>query len=294
MIILLLFVLLIICVLFPFLRCVLFNPHLVSFYGSTDIYHYFKLKKYNDAPIGEFRIYCGQFGKGKTLTAVHYICSLFRKYDNKPVWDSDLKRFVIQKVIVVSNVKLNIPYIPFTSFAQMVHPPQPEDENLRYVYYFLGDEFSVLCNSRDYAKNFSTELLMSLLTCRHLRMSLVLTSQKFILVDKILRENCRDVIECNKIWRLQGLKVYDGSELENCTNPELVKAKARGCWFVRNRDFAAYDTMALVDVIQKKIDDHDFLSDQEILERLGDNTGDSVTRYSHRASKRKPHKKKYA
>lgn len=294
MIAFIIFIGLIICILvFPKFRCFIINPHFDIFYGSKDLFSFFRFKKFNLAPTGVFRIYTGEFGKGKTLSAVHYCLNIYRKYNDVSVWNSDLKKFVKQYVIIISNVKLNIPYIPFVSFGQFVKPPQPDDGS-RYVYLYLCDEFSVLANSRDYKDNFSTELLMSLLTCRHLNMSLVLTSQRFNLIDKILRDNAREVFDCKKLWRLQGLDVYNGWELENCINPTLVKPLYRTCWFVRDRDYKAYDTFAQVSVLKKKFDEHDFLSDQEILEVRGDNVGDTVVSYSRKARKRKPNAKKFS
>lgn len=272
---------------FPKLRCVVLHPFKSVYFGIVDTIFYFKFKKYNLARTGVFRIYTGEFGKGKTLSAVHYCVEQYKRFNDVVVYNSELKKYVRQYVIIVSNVHLNIPYIPFVSFSQFINPPRPDKEN-RYVYIYLCDEFSVLANSRDYKNNFSTELLMSLLTCRHLNMSLVMTSQRFNLVDKILRDNAQEVIDCNKLWRLQGQNYYNGWELENCTNPMLVKPLYRRCWFVLNRDYKAYDTMAQVTVLKKKIEDKDFLSDDEILALRGDNVGDSVVNYSRKARKRKP------
>lgn len=278
---------------FPYFRCVILNPKNDVYYGSTDIFRYFKYKKYNVAETGVFRIYTGEFGKGKTLSAVHYCVSMYNKYNNKPVWNKELKKFVTQHVIIVSNVELSIPYVKLTSFGQFVNPPKAENGD-RNVYIFLCDEFSVLANSRDYKDNFSTELLMSLLTCRHLNMSLVITSQRFNLIDKILRDNAREVIDCKKLWRLQAQYYYNGWELENCTNPTLVQPVTKTCWFVTDKDYNAYNTMAQVEVLKKKYDTHDFLTDSEILELTGDNVGDSVEKYSRKARKRKPLHKKYS
>lgn len=49
------------------------------------------------------------------------------------------------------------------------------------------------------------------------------------------------------------------------TNPELVRPLRRGCWFVRNKDYNAYNTLAVVDTLQKRYDEKDMMTEAEIL-----------------------------
>ena len=65
--------------------------------------------------------------------------------------------------------------------------------------------------------------------------------------------------QCRKIWRLQCNSWYDAWELENVTNPELVRPLRRGCWFVLNKDYRAYNTLAVVDTLTKRFEEKDML-----------------------------------
>lgn len=130
----------------------------------------------------------------------------------------------------------------------------------------LIDEASVQLNSRNFKSNINADFLNTLLTSRHYHISMYYTSQKFNLTDKLLRDVTQLVYECNKIWRYQTQKIYDATELENATNVNQVKPIRRVGWFVRNRDYNRFDTLAVVDNLKKSFDENDFLSDREILE----------------------------
>mgnify|MGYP007085223314 CR=1 FL=1 len=73
------------------------------------------------------------------------------------------------------------------------------------------------------------------------------------------------VIQCNKVWRFQLWASYDAWEMENATNTQLLTPLTRRCWFVTNRDYAAYDTLACVGNLQKSFKEGDMLSEEEIL-----------------------------
>lgn len=283
-------------VLFPIFRTIVLNPHLTSFFSVVDLFNYIRYKKWRNAPSGELKCYTGLFGKGKTLSAVHYVVSLYKRYNNKRVYDSSRKKFVIQKVFILSNVTLNgIPYYPFTSLGQLVKLTEKkksldlENDTLTFIY-VLGDEFSVQLNSRSFKTNINALFLNTLLTCRHYHISIFYTAQRFNQVDALLRQVTQTVIECSKVWRFQQQSFYDGYELENCTNPLLVKPLKKSCWFIRNKDFNYYDTLACVGQLSKAVEDKDVISDKEILELQGACVEDSVAHYSRLARKRKPFK----
>lgn len=86
----------------------------------------------------------------------------------------------------------------------------------------------------------------TLLTCRHYYISIYYTAQRFMQVDALLRQVTSAVIDCDKTWRLQGNNVYDAWEMENATNTTLLTPIQRKCWFVRDSDYGAYDTLACV------------------------------------------------
>lgn len=254
----------------PVFRCFVFHPFKVVLNAVKDIHLYFAQKKYNLCGTGELLAYVGLFGKGKTLSAVHRVVSDYRRFNNKPVWCSRRKKFVTQKVRVLSNVNLNIPYEQFTSLAQIIyhaeHSAEQDDLNdTLTVTLVLGDEFSVQMNSRNFKTNIDPLFLNTLLTCRHYHISLFYTAQRFGHVDALLRQVTSAVIDCNKLWRFQRQNVYDAWEMENATNTQLIKPLTRRAWFVTDSDYNAYDTLACVGNLQKSVKDGDMLSSAEIL-----------------------------
>ena len=71
------------------------------------------------------------------------------------------------------------------------------------------------------------------------------TAQRFGHVDALLRQVTSCVVDCDKLWRFQRQNLYDAWEMENATNTQLLTPLTRRCWFVTNKDYAAYDTLAL-------------------------------------------------
>lgn len=281
---------------FPVVRCIVCNPHWTIGFGILDLYHYFKYKQWHNATCGELVCYTGLFGRGKTLSAVHTVVSRYKQYNDLVVWDKFRSKFVKQRIMILSNVELvGIPYKKFESLQQLVelsHKVKDLDEEyntLTYIY-VLGDEFSVQLNSRSFKTNISPTFLNTLLTCRHYHISLFYTAQRFNQVDALLRQVTQTVVECHKTWRFQLQSFYDGYELENCVNPLLVTPLLRKCWFVKNKDYGYYDTLACVSNLEKSQLSGDMFSDKEILELQTAQPIDSVVGYSKKAKKRRPFK----
>ncbi len=240
-------------------------------YAGIDTFTWFRLKKYNLCKTGEIVGYVGLFGRGKTLSAVHKVCTMYCRYNDKPVWCPDRKRFVTQKVHIISNVHLTgVPYENFVTLQQIVNAAETnrakdmENDTLT-ITLVLGDEFSVQMNSRNFKTNIDPLFLNTILTCRHHHISLYYTAQRFGHVDALLRQVTSYVVDCNKVWRFQCQKSYDAWEMENATNPEMIRPLGRGGFFVTNRDYNAYDTLACVGNLSKSFADGDMLTEEEIL-----------------------------
>lgn len=275
-------------------RVVVQEPHLAAFYSASDIFRYFKYKRWHNLSTGTITCFIGLFGKGKTLSAVHHVTGLYRRYDGKRVYDNYREKWVTQKVHVISNVDLAIPFERFVSLAQIValgdtYRKLDEKNDTLTIHLVLGDEFSVQLNSRSFKTNIDPLFLNTLLTCRHHHISLYYTAQRFGHVDALLRQVTSAVVDCNKCWRIMVHKVYDAYELENANNPLDVKPLRRFGWFIRDRDFAAYDTLACVENLKKSCQSGDMLTEAEILD-LQRNTPadmDSVQRPSRQFLKRR-------
>lgn len=262
---------------FPTIRCAFSHPFKLFRYASVDLLKYIKYERWNECQTGELVAYVGLFGKGKTLSAVHKVVSMYHQYNGKRVWDRDRNKWVEQRVKVLSNVALQIPYDDFVSLQQVVHCAENNGEydkqhDTLTITLVLGDEFSVQMNSRNFKSNIDPLFLNTLLTCRHYHISLYFTAQRFGHVDALLRQVTSYVVDCNKLWRFQRQNLYDAWEMENATNPALLTPIARKCWFVDDRDYAAYNTLACVGNLQKSFKEGDMLTEEEILSlRRNDN-----------------------
>ena len=198
-------------------------------------------------------------------------------------WETLFETIAQQKMNItrldVAYVSLSIPYEDFVSLEQIVLAAERnelydnEHDTLTRTL-VLGDEFSVQMNSRNFKTNIDPLFLNTILTCRHYYISLYYTAQRFGHVDALLRQVTSSVIECDKLWRFQRLNSYDAWDLENSTNTQLIAPIARGCWFVLNRDYNAYNTLACVGNLKKSMKAGDMMNEEEIL-KLQQNTQQS-------------------
>lgn len=252
-------------------RVIVTNPFSSVKYSVSDFFKWLRFQKWRIMPTGQLIAYCGLFGKGKTLSAVHHVVCMYRKYNGRKVYDFTRKKWVTQNVVVLSNVDLtSVPYIPFTSLKQIV---SIADSNRRFDYendtitccLVLGDEFSVQMNSRNFKTNIDPLFLNTILTCRHHHISLIYTAQRFAHVDALLRQVTSYVVQCDKFWRVMRCKRYDAWELENANSPSLCKPLSVSGWFIRENDFRAYDTLACVGNLIKSMNDGDMIDEADIL-----------------------------
>lgn len=256
---------------FPYVRCFVFNINHVLIDMPRDLYYFFKHKKYNNVPVGKLVAITGEFGKGKTLTAVKIIVSIYMKKNGKMVWCPRRKKMVKQVIKIISNVSLKVPYEDFKDLGQIVFASEKNKEyddmnDTLTVTLVIGDEFSSQLNSREFKTNIDPLVLNTILTCRHHYIAIYYTTQRFKLVDALLRQVTQCAVDCNKIWRLQALNYYDAWELENANSPLMVKPFKRTCWYVQNKHYDMYDTLACVDNLKKDVKSGKMISEKEILE----------------------------
>jgi hypothetical protein len=253
-----------------------------------DIWNYFR--KYRWIPKKPFiNVYCGLFGSGKTLSAVHDVRMFYDRYNDRIVWDDRQDKFVTQKVQIFSNVDLKgISYIPFTGLKQIVEIAKTKHEDdkkkgVRTVTIVLGDEFSVQMNSRSFKTNIDPLFLNALLTSRHsLIHAFYLTSQRFEHMDALLRQVSTNVIECKKTWRIQKNVYYDAYLREHASDPSKIDKLAVTGFFVRDSDYETYDTLQIVSNLVKACENDDLISTEEILNNIA-----PKDRYKEEEEKRK-------
>lgn len=268
------------CIFNTFLRTLVTNPLKTIYYAAVDGVKYFTEHRYDNMQTGRLICYTALFGGGKTLSCVHYVKSLYNRYNNKKVYDINRKKFVTQKVHIISNVDLiGVPYEHFESLSQIVRVSERfkqidyENDTLTCTV-VLGDEFSVQMNSRNFKSNIDALFLNTLLTCRHHHIMLVYNAQRFNHVDALLRQVTTYVVQCRKIWRVVVQDTYDAYTLENCSDPTTVKSIGSSGWFVSNKDFESYDTLATVGNLRRSVEMGDMDSEIEIINRQANNVKD--------------------
>lgn len=254
----------------PVFRCAFFHPFLTVGYAVKDSWEYLRTRKWNVCKTGDIKAFIGLFGLGKTLSAVHMVLKKYFRYNGKRFYDLKRRKWITQRVVVISNVGLSIPYQDFKSMEQIVRAAElrqayDEKHDTRTITLVLGDEFSVQMNSREFKKNFNGQLLNTILTCRHHYISLFYTAQRFGHVDALLRQVTGTVVDCRKLWRFQRNYEYDAWEMENATNVMLLRPLYRPCWFVCDSDYEAYDTLACVGNLVKSWEEGDMMTEEEIL-----------------------------
>lgn len=258
---------------FPAVRLAFFRPLSTYLAACRDFIDYIYYRKFDLCPSGDMVCFSGLFGKGKTLSAVHTVRGLYKRYNDRKVYDPARRAFVRQKVLILSNVTFkDVPYVPLNSLADIVKEMEvneqidKEQHTLTAIIIFI-DEASVQLNSRSFKANINPEFLNMLLTCRHYHASFYYTSQRFNLTDKLLRDVTQMVVDCRKVWRFQVQALYDAWTLENTSRPDQVKPLKMGGFFVSDSDYASYDTMAVVGSLKKSWKEGDLMTDEEILNR---------------------------
>jgi hypothetical protein len=244
------------------------NPFNTIFYLFKDIFKYIRYKRWREYKnYGTLTILTGLFGKGKTLMLTKIVRQIYKRYNNRKVYDFKDKCWKMQHIYIVSNVKLNeIPYIELHNLNDMIIYSDPQYNDGVSVWIFCVDEMSTQINSREYKTNFSTELLNILLTCRHYRFKIIGTSQRFNHVDALVRQVTQTSSECDKIWRLCKVIEYDAWTIENTSDLTKVKPRNTKCYFIKDSDYLAYDTSAVVNNFKDNVKNGNILSDAEILQ----------------------------
>ena len=269
-------------------RLAMMHPIKFVRYCVTDLIGYFRYKQYDVYKAGMLNCYFAHFGGGKTLSVVHYVRALYERYHNKLIYDRQRKKWVRQKMLILSNVHLKgIPYEELCSLSQIVmcawrNKKIDEQMDTRTCVVVLLDEASSELNSRNFKSNIDANFLNTLITSRHFNMSLYYTSQKFKLVDALLRSVTQTCIWCDKHWRFMVQHYYDADEMEYATNPTLVQPLLRTGFFISDSDYNTYDTLATVERLDKDTKNGDMLSAEEILALRGEMYGnnENVTRPS--------------
>lgn len=288
----------VICIINPTFRCIVKNPRKVIVNGVKDLINYIKHKDWGLCPFGVIVGIIGLFGMGKTLTAVHIVVAMYRHYDGKMVWCKERKKFVTQRIKILSNVNIKVPHERLKSMEQVIRVADEQrkidwENDILTVTLVIGDEFGAEMNNRNFKSNVDGELLNTILTSRHHKIAVYYTAQRFAHVDKIFRDVTSYVISCCKLWRLQRMNYYDGFDLENASNTLMIRPFKRGCWFVENKDYDLYNTYECVENLTKAYQKGERMTDDEILalRMYSHSDMDVVNNVSNRYKKRQKKRK---
>jgi hypothetical protein len=255
-----LLIIILITLVIPIVRRVIYTyipmtPHF-AYWKLIDLYHYIKNREWKEFTGYGLHIYVGLFGAGKTISMVEKARRIAQAYP---------------QVTILTNIRLfNFPahtrIEPLVNFKQIIEAP---GDTL-----ILIDEISSILNSRRWDKEgVPAALLSQLLQIRKQRKMLLATAQRFLHVDKLIRDITFTVRDCNTIsGRWTFTKVYDAWDYERATDLKPCYPIGYGTFIQTDKLRESYDTYELIDSFKKE----DFLSDGEILERQGVVNGDVV------------------
>lgn len=249
------------------IKYILKNPKKVFINAKTDIYKYFKYKKWrvcnNYGYLNIYSAYSNQvFGCGKTLTMVKDAISLYKKYNNVDIYDEENHEWVTQKVHLISNIKLfGVPYYEFIDENQFTEFDKYKFDKQDITVYLI-DEMQALYDSRSFKDNISKDFMEQFLQCRKNKIIILATAQRFSRCDKFLRELCSTLITCQKHWRFIKCIEFNANTVEHCQDLSLVKPlNSGGVWLSTDQDYKSYDTQEHV----KRLLNTEYISNDEIL-----------------------------
>lgn len=202
-------------------------------------------------------LFTGKFGAGKTSLMVIKAYDLCKRYP---------------QLTVISNLKLmNFPehtrILPLNTVDDILNAP----ENCLV----LIDEIGTIFNSRDFTsgkKSVPKSLFQHLAQCRHRKMMIFGSVQRFLLLDKQIRDISATVTECRSSFShpfsrmITGI-LYSIDEYEALVqNPLYIPRASDFSVYIQTEKYRhLYDTMEMVQgMLEMK-----YLSDDEILRNQG-------------------------
>lgn len=228
---------------------------LFLYHFIIDLFKYIKNKEYKEFNKFGLHIWVAKFGGGKTSSMVRTAYNLCRRYP---------------QVTLLTNIKLsNFP--EHTKILEL----HTVDDILKAPpdTIVLIDEIGTLFNSRDFRNGDALPkvLFQHLCQCRHRRMVIFGTVQRWQFLDKQLRDITTTVHSCHTFFshpfsRITSETVYDAFEYERVYNNPTLTLHPLSCSVHIQSDKlrGLYDTMELVDTMLKMQydDDNTILANQ--------------------------------
>lgn len=224
---------------FRALFCALRCMPLFWFYFFKDFKKYVREKGWTRFNYWGLHLFLGRFGGGKTISAVrrcYNICKVHRD------------------VTVLTNLTLtNFP--KDTKIIKLVNSEQILDLPDKSI--VLIDEIGTIFNSRDFSstkKSVPKPVYQVILQCRHRRIMLLGTVQRWNLLDKQLRDIADTVCECHSYFRDPFARYttcieYDAQQYDKWFNNPLLPIRYLDYYgYVQTDELRSkYDTIEMVE-----------------------------------------------
>ncbi len=225
------------------------------FWGCVikDLKPYIVNKGWHDFNYWGLHLFLGKFGGGKTISAVRRCYNICKTHKG---------------VTVLTNLTLtNFP--EDTRIIKLVNSEQIRDLPDKSI--VLIDEIGTIFNSRDFAsskKSVPKPVYQVILQCRHRRIMLLGTVQRWNLLDKQLRDIADTVTECHSYFsdpfaRYTTCEEFDAQQYDKWfTNPLLPIKHLSFYGYVQTDELRSkYDTIEMVEGML----DAEYIPDSEIL-----------------------------
>lgn len=231
-----------------------------------------KAHPYMFGPIGTM-IFCGSQGKGKTHSAVNYVCNVLKDYPfavlvtNVGIKDYPFNAYY--KVIGGHGVLFDKATDEIITSAEIVAGHYKRVcveydglDTLKYVcngeygVIYLIDELHLELNSLE-SKNIDIDVMTEISQQRKQRKHIVGTSQVYMRLAKPLREQIFDVIICNNFFHcLQFNKAIDGETAVEKDGKLDATVRSRHIFFHTPEMYERYDTFAKMKRYNKEWQGH--------------------------------------
>ena len=219
-----------------------------------DIIRLTKNKEWNKFNFWGLHLYLGMFGGGKTISAVRRVYDICRRHKG---------------VTVLTNLNLfNFP--KDTTIIKLVNSKQILDLPDKSI--VLIDEIGSIFNSRDFSsgkKSVPKPVYQLILQCRHRRIVLFGTVQRWNLLDKQLRDIADSVTVCHSYFadplaRYTTNSTYNAQEYDKWfANPLLPLRRTSYIGYVQTDELRKrYDTIEMVEGMLEA----EYIPDEQILQ----------------------------
>lgn len=219
-----------------------------------DIIRLTRNKEWNKFNYWGLHLYLGMFGGGKTISAVNRVYEICKRHKG---------------VTVLTNLNLfNFPRD--TTIIKLVNSRQILDLPDKSI--VLIDEIGSIFNSRDFSsgkKSVPKPVYQLILQCRHRRIVLFGTVQRWNLLDKQLRDIADSVTVCHSYFadplaRYTTNSTYNAQEYDKWfANPLLPLRRISYTGYVQTDDLRQrYDTIEMVEGMLES----EYIPDEQILQ----------------------------